>query len=383
MSVPEVDQQQLIRRIGRALLGAAPPNWKQIRAEYRSAGRHIEADVAVTTNDEQTFPIRPPMDVVELFGELRAAMYRPGRGTWLSGVYLLDHPSKFSAEFEPDTEPRWRRMPPPIGFQDELRQFPREDAHIPEWLRARAGLPPAADQAPGSGPAGAGPAAPPGTPAPGGPPPQGAAPAGAAPGPAAPAPAGAPQFTPPGFAGGTPGAAGGFAGGPVPGGPGQAGFGPPTPPSGTPLPPPGFGATSASESGPTGFGQGTPPGEGTQSGAPGFGPGTPPGGTPLPPPGPTGFGPTSPGETPQPGPTGFGPGTPAGGNPLGAPGPTGFGGGPQGFGPGGPFGGPPGAPPAATPPPGPLSAQAEAGGLVSSMPPEGVVPPPPAHPGQQ
>jgi hypothetical protein len=147
MSVTGEGQQQLIKRIGRALLGAAPQDWQQIRAEYRSAGRHIEADVLVTGADGQPQPIRPPMEVVELLGELRAAMYQPGRGTWMSGVYLLDHPSKYSADFAPDTEPRWRRMPPPIGFQDELRRFPRDEAHIPEWLRMRAGLPPAADSA--------------------------------------------------------------------------------------------------------------------------------------------------------------------------------------------------------------------------------------------
>jgi hypothetical protein len=148
MSVPGVDPQQLIRRIGRALLGAAPPGWRQIRAEYRAAGRHIEADVLVTAQEGEPHPIRPPMDVVELLGELRAVMYRPGRGTWMSGLYVLDHPSKYNAEFEPDTEPRWRRPPPPIGFQDELRRFPREDVHIPEWLRLRAGLPPTADPTP-------------------------------------------------------------------------------------------------------------------------------------------------------------------------------------------------------------------------------------------
>ncbi|MBP2330882.1 hypothetical protein JOF56_011267 [Kibdelosporangium banguiense] len=181
MSVPAQDPQQLIKRIGRALLGAAPPNWKQIRVEYRSAGRHIEADVVVTADDEQHYPIRPPMDVVELLGELRALMYRPGRGTWMSGRYVLDHPSKYNAEFEPDIEPRWRRVPPPIGFQDELRRFPREDAHIPEWLRTRAGLPPLAEPTP--------------TPPSGIPQPEGA------PSPAAPPPSGPlphPGHTPPG-----------------------------------------------------------------------------------------------------------------------------------------------------------------------------------------
>lgn len=143
MSTPGEGQQQLIRRIGRALLAAAPPDWKHISAEYRSAGRHIEVDVLLTGSDGQPQPIRPPMDVVELLGTLRAAMYQPGRGTWMSGVYLLDHPSKYSADFDPDNEPRWRRVPPQVGFRDELRQFPRDDAHIPQWLRMRAGLPPA------------------------------------------------------------------------------------------------------------------------------------------------------------------------------------------------------------------------------------------------
>lgn len=132
------EHQKLIRRIGRALLGVAPPQWRKVVAEYRSAGRHVEVDVTVTGPDGTPRPVRPPMEVVELFGRLRAAMYRPGRGTWMSAMYQLDPPSRFSAEFEPDVEPRWRRMPPPIGFADELRFFPREPEHIPDWLRARA-----------------------------------------------------------------------------------------------------------------------------------------------------------------------------------------------------------------------------------------------------
>jgi hypothetical protein len=147
---PEMDQarqDRLTRQVGRALLTIAPPDWRQIRAEYRSAGRHIEVDVFVTGADGQTVPVRPPEEVVEGLGRMRRGMYRPGQGTWLSAIYLLEPPSSFSVEFEPDVEPRWRRVPPPIGFQDELRFFPRSEEHIPVWLRQRAGLPPVAPDA--------------------------------------------------------------------------------------------------------------------------------------------------------------------------------------------------------------------------------------------
>jgi len=42
-----------------------------------------------------------------------------------------------------DLEPPWRQAPPPVGFADELRFFPRADEHLPGWLRERSGLPPA------------------------------------------------------------------------------------------------------------------------------------------------------------------------------------------------------------------------------------------------
>jgi hypothetical protein len=162
----QAEQDQLTRQVGRALLTVAGDGWTQVRAEYRSAGRHIEVDVFVTGPDGTPQMVRPPQEVIEGLGKLRQGMYRPGRGTWLSALYLLEPPSTFSAEFEPDVEPQWRRLPPPIGFADELRFFPRADEHIPDWFRQRAGLPPAAGEQPptppGGQPAPANPAAAPG-----------------------------------------------------------------------------------------------------------------------------------------------------------------------------------------------------------------------------
>lgn len=237
----QAEQDQLTRQVGRALLGVAGADWQQVRAEYRAAGRHVEVDVIVKGPDGAERPVRPPQEVVEGFGRLRQGMYRPGRGTWLSALYVLDPPSAFNAEFEPDVEPRWRRVPPPIGFADELRFYPRADEHIPEWLRQRAGLPPAQDAASqGGAPGQAGPTEPGGAPArPGGPTgPGGAAGPGAPTGPAGPGRPGAPAL---------PGGPAGPGGQPAPFG------GPHAPrPAGPPTPPPGIPAT------PFG-GQGNPP----------------------------------------------------------------------------------------------------------------------------
>lgn len=138
----EQDQQQLVRQIGRAMLPAVPQGWQRIRAEYRAAGRHIEVDLAFAGPDGQLRPVRPPMDVVQMFGQLRAGMYHPDRGTWLNALYEIEAPAAFTVDFNAEDEPRWRNQPPPIGFRDELQTFPRPDRLIPDWWRQRVGLPP-------------------------------------------------------------------------------------------------------------------------------------------------------------------------------------------------------------------------------------------------
>ncbi|WP_436495968.1 hypothetical protein [Actinokineospora sp. HUAS TT18] len=138
-----VEQDRLTKEVGRAMVRVAGQHWQRIQASYRSAGRHVEADLVVLGADGQEHVIRPPGEVVSGFARLRGGMYRPGRGTWIAAKYSIEPTGTFEVEFEPDVEPEWRRVPPPIGFMDELRFFPRSEEHIPDWLRARAGMPPA------------------------------------------------------------------------------------------------------------------------------------------------------------------------------------------------------------------------------------------------
>ncbi|MBB5852817.1 ferredoxin [Amycolatopsis umgeniensis] len=133
-------QQQLVWQIGHALATPLPPGWQQMRVEYRAAGRHVEADLLVTGQDGLPRPVQPSPEAMHLLGNLRTGMYQPGRGTWLSAILVYGSATVLSTDFLPDVEPPWRQAPPPIGFQDELRFFPRADQNIPDWLRQRAGL---------------------------------------------------------------------------------------------------------------------------------------------------------------------------------------------------------------------------------------------------
>lgn len=135
-------QRQLVAQIGQAVAAAVPVGWRELRVEYRAVGRHVEADVAVVGPDGSVRPVAVPSGAVELLGRLRAGMYHPGRGTWLAATFVFDPTAAPHADYVADQEPSWRRTPPPRGFQDELRFFPRADRFIPMWFRARAGMPP-------------------------------------------------------------------------------------------------------------------------------------------------------------------------------------------------------------------------------------------------
>ncbi len=157
-------QQELVQQIGQAAAAALPAGWQQLQVVCRAAGRHVEVDVAALAPDNRTYPVQPHPELPRLFGVLRTGMYQPGRGTWLTATLVFSPQQPPFTDYQPDVEPRWRQLPPPIGFQDELRFFPREDRFVPPWLRQRAGATP-----PGAAPGqpvpppvpGAGPAVPP------------------------------------------------------------------------------------------------------------------------------------------------------------------------------------------------------------------------------
>ena len=130
------EQDTLVKQIGLSLLRAAPRDWQRVNAEYRAVGKFHELTGEISTSDGSTVQWVATHDIATLFGRLRAAMYREGRGTWFNARYTLDHPSSYNLEYDRD-EPTWDLAPPPQAYADELRMFPRSEDNVPEWLMRR------------------------------------------------------------------------------------------------------------------------------------------------------------------------------------------------------------------------------------------------------
>lgn len=136
-------QRQLLSQIGQAVTGAIPPSTRQVQVHYRAAGRHVEVDLVILAPDGTTRMERPSDEAVHLLGALRSGMYQAERGTWLAAELTFRPDGPPTVEFVIDEEPRWRRVPPQVGFRDELVTFPRAEQFLPAWLRRRAGAEPA------------------------------------------------------------------------------------------------------------------------------------------------------------------------------------------------------------------------------------------------
>ena len=80
-----------------------------------------------------------PFEVDDLLSELRKVMYTPGAGTWMSAQWTItdlgDGHADARATFNYDDEPRWSMPVWAFNYAIDLRDFPRDDGNVPDWLR--------------------------------------------------------------------------------------------------------------------------------------------------------------------------------------------------------------------------------------------------------
>lgn len=134
-SLGPAEHAEIQQAIGRALVEAAPSGWNELRYEFR-ATIQIDGDrFESVASDGMAARISAPFSVMELFAELRSAMYRPGVGTWFTARYVVNRLGDYKFDFDYDSEPDFNPQLTPGAFALDLEYFPRDDEHMPEWLR--------------------------------------------------------------------------------------------------------------------------------------------------------------------------------------------------------------------------------------------------------
>lgn len=125
-----------LRDIGRALTAGLPAGWREVRASYLATAPYAELDATVTLPDGRVEQVDPlPEDLETVFEKLRDEMYQPGKGAWLTATITIAASGRFSTDFDYDTEPAWSIPVTPDTYAADLAQYPRDDQHIPPWMR--------------------------------------------------------------------------------------------------------------------------------------------------------------------------------------------------------------------------------------------------------
>jgi hypothetical protein len=130
---------KLQRETADALAAAAAPGWSEVVLTVSATVLAYDFAATVRLADGRNGDIELPDAVKRGFPELRELMYEPGRGTWFSVRLTLRAGTEpgysFDYDFNYDEDPKWSPPLAPTAFCRDLEAFPREDEHIPAWLR--------------------------------------------------------------------------------------------------------------------------------------------------------------------------------------------------------------------------------------------------------
>lgn len=126
---------ELTGGIASALRAAAPDGWARISLTVSATVLAYDYATEIRLGDGRSGDIDLPAEVRSGFRELRTRMYEPGRGTWFSATLVMtpDAAPEFSFNF--DEDPKWWPPLHPTTFTRDLEAFPRDEEHVPPWLR--------------------------------------------------------------------------------------------------------------------------------------------------------------------------------------------------------------------------------------------------------
>ncbi|WP_409490542.1 hypothetical protein [Amycolatopsis sp. cmx-11-12] len=126
---------ELTTGIASALTEAAPDGWVKVSLTVSATVLAYDYATEIRLADGRSGDIDLPAEVRGGFRELRNRMYEPGRGTWFSATLVLTSGVAPEFTFNFDEDPKWWPPLHPTTFTRDLETFPRDEEHVPPWLR--------------------------------------------------------------------------------------------------------------------------------------------------------------------------------------------------------------------------------------------------------
>ncbi|WP_051026791.1 hypothetical protein [Nocardia higoensis] len=143
-----VRADDLTREVCRILAETAPDGWERLDLLFLTVGDTVEQwfNGAWPGGDIRAIESIPTA-LGETLKEMRRIMYRPGAGTWFQLRLYLDADMTHTAVYDYDNDPRFEVGIDPAEWVRDLQEFPREERHVPLWLRQLLGIQTAGDRA--------------------------------------------------------------------------------------------------------------------------------------------------------------------------------------------------------------------------------------------
>jgi hypothetical protein len=121
---------------------STPLRWETARLSVQSTVLTSTWTTTVTNKDGTTKSIPLQRAFEPKLTELRGACYEQGRGTWYSANITLHRDGEPDVHLHYDEKPEGRRgaWPHPYSYVRDLEFFPRDEEHMPDWLREQVEL---------------------------------------------------------------------------------------------------------------------------------------------------------------------------------------------------------------------------------------------------
>lgn len=135
-SIGMADIGEIYQRLCQGLVDTAPPGWASVGLGVMMVDTTVEHGHGATAPDGSPLRCAPLGPDAQLAVEdLQSAMYQEGNGAWLSMTCSVTADGQIGIDVDHEDQPGWEVFVPDAAYAADLARFPREDEHVPAWMR--------------------------------------------------------------------------------------------------------------------------------------------------------------------------------------------------------------------------------------------------------